>query len=229
MLAPANGSERADFAGRRVHVVPQPALDVLMEEGGAGFSLGKVAARAGLSVERLRLDYPSRSHLLRELFAHAVGARVGWASRRISRLVDPEERLEALARTWVAALARPRYATVLRELWSIRERESWLADAFDALYDELLEKMTEAMAACRPDLPSSQVELLAAFAIALVDGGLLSARATGRSDVARGDLSAEIPQRIVALVRDELPEKLTGADGALVESAVRANRLQRLS
>lgn len=179
------------------------AFEVLLEEGGAGFSARKVANRAGISLGNLSYYYPTRGDLLHELFRQAVRGYDDRVHQELARIEEPEERLHALAKTWIDAMGDRSNAVPLWELWSISAHEERVADAFEEVYGMFTSTMEEAIADCRPDLPASRVAMLSALAIALIDGGSLFTGAGRKRRRVLGRLQSEIPARIVGLVRDE--------------------------
>ncbi len=82
---------------------------LLLEEGYRSFSLRKVARNAGISATSIYLHFDNKDHLVHTLIDESIQKLNFKLAETASAKLDPAERLEALARTYVDfALNNPR-------------------------------------------------------------------------------------------------------------------------
>jgi AcrR family transcriptional regulator len=93
--------DRREFlkAETRERIV-KAAVELLLAEGVGGFSMRKVAARAGYTATAIYFHFPDREALLGEVCARQFGA-FRQSFERVGRVADPIERLMKMGKVFV--------------------------------------------------------------------------------------------------------------------------------
>ena len=80
--------------------IVQAATEVLLQDGAAGFSMRKVAAKAGYTATAIYVHFPDREALLGEVCGRHFGA-FRQAFERVGKVTDPIERLVKMGKVFV--------------------------------------------------------------------------------------------------------------------------------
>lgn len=80
--------------------IVQAAIELLLAEGVAGFSMRKVAAQAGYTATAIYFHFPDKESLLGEVCAREFGA-FRKSFERVGRVADPVERLVKMGKVFV--------------------------------------------------------------------------------------------------------------------------------
>ncbi|MCB2112950.1 MAG: TetR/AcrR family transcriptional regulator [Parvularculaceae bacterium] len=129
--------------------VCEAAAACLADAGYHGTSIGKIAARAGVSQGALQHHYPSKEDLVAGVFEFVLTRSVEWFARaRIKLAQNPDAFGEVVRRSWREQFCSDEYAAILEILTASRTD------------DTLRERTTPALARWRELIDAELAELL---------------------------------------------------------------------
>jgi AcrR family transcriptional regulator len=198
MLAMPNAPVRfvQSRSRERCEAVLDAAMSVLIDEGSAGFSMRKVAERAGIRIGNLQYYFPTRADLMRGL-CERIAAR--FAQRAVAALEEaatPEARLLAVVDVHLTDLDDALGSIPVWEMWAMAAHDRSIAIVMLDFYQELLDLLTRCVRDVRPRLSAGRARHVATLIVALVEGsGLFDAH--GRPSRGRfGGLRDEVRRAV---------------------------------
>jgi AcrR family transcriptional regulator len=161
----------------RRHIILEAGLAILREEGLAGFTQPKVAAKAGLRQGNLTYYFPTRTDLLAAVARLAIDAQlaaVGGMVQRISSLTQA-------AATIAAVTVRHENSRVLVALNQAADQEPALREMFNELTDGFINELDNLMSKLSLVPSPSHIDLLHALFVGLSVIDLASSRTNGEA------------------------------------------------
>jgi AcrR family transcriptional regulator len=176
---------------RRTQIV-EASLALLREEGLAGFTQPRIAARVGLRQSHLTYYFPTRTDLLSAVAQHAIDVQLAAAKKIAAHAVSPQKAVAAIA----AAVTSHQNTRVLSALNQAADQEPKLRALFNALCDGFLRELDTMFTAL--GLPSSEASL--DFMHALFVGLSIINLASGRKrEAARSKAVLETAFELLAM------------------------------
>ena len=147
------------------------ARELFMEAGYGGFTMRKVANRAGITIGNLNYYYRTKEDLLRDLLEYVINDYLEEFERR--RLIagqSPEKQLLAVLKFWIDDLSTPETTSFFPELWALGNHDSYIADLIDDLYAKARVPMNELIPQINPTLTRKESERMALYMCAAMEG-----------------------------------------------------------
>lgn len=154
--------------------IVQAAVELLLAEGVGGFSMRKVAAKAGYTATAIYFHFPDREALLGEVCARQFGA-FRQSFERVGRVADPIERLVKMGKVFVDfGMEHPDHYRLmfLSSNFNVIKKEAFIERGNPAqdCYAYLKATITDAMAAGRFRPEFTDADELCQFFFASVHG-----------------------------------------------------------
>lgn len=155
----------------RLASILDAARAVFMGAGYAGFTMRKVAQRAGISIGNLSYYYRTKEDLLRDLIEHVIGGYLDIFSRvRGAAGQSPEKQLESVVEYWIEDLGNPDTTAFFPELWAMGNHDDHVAAMVDRLYARVREPLDELIPLINPACSKTDARELALFMCAAMEG-----------------------------------------------------------
>ena len=147
------------------------AREVLMEAGYGGFTMRKVAARAGITIGNLNYYYRTKEDLLRDLLEYVINHYLEEFERR--RQIaghSPEKQLLAVLKFWIEDLNTLETTVFFPELWALGNHDPYIAELIDDLYAKARFPLDELIPQINPTLTRKEAERMALYMCAAMEG-----------------------------------------------------------
>jgi AcrR family transcriptional regulator len=162
-------------ADRRDELI-EAGLEILREEGLAGFSQARVAARVGLRQGHLTYYFPTRTDLLAAVARKAIDNQLAG----IARTVALAESREAAAKAVASATLNHRNTRVLVALNQAADQEPEVRALFNELTGGFVTQLGNLLQALGLDPREDRIDLVHALFVGLSVIELATSRARGR-------------------------------------------------
>lgn len=154
-----------------VDLILKAALDVLVDEGAAAFTLRRIAARCGMKVGNLSYHF-ARKELLIQLLLDDL---LEYYERLLDETVrqpglTPEEQLRRMIGLVLDDIGSKRTTHVFTELWALANHNAVIAQRVAAFYSRAHRNIAAAVAPLNPALSPQQVDVVARFISASLEG-----------------------------------------------------------
>ncbi len=154
-----------------VDLILNAALDVLVEEGAAAFTLRRIATRCGMQVGRLSYHF-ARKELLIQLLLDDL---LDYYERMLDETVrqphlDPTEQLRRMITLVLDDIGTKRTTHVFTELWALSNHNPAVAERVAAFYRYAHANIAAAIAPLNPALSSAQLDVVARFVSSALEG-----------------------------------------------------------
>ena len=146
------------------------AVRVLIEHGYHDFSLRGVAEEAGLRLGNLQHYFPSKDLLVRAMLDRVIEAYLDRFSRIQRSGLDPQQEFRAIVGMVFIDLNTRRTTVFFPELWSLANHDRQVAAHMERMYSRYRELLGTSIARLNPGLDAVQVERLALFVSASLEG-----------------------------------------------------------
>ena len=155
----------------RLASIIDAARTVFIRAGYAGFSMRRVAQEAGISIGNLSYYYRTKKDLLRDLTDHVVDGYLAEFDRIRGRPgLTPREQLAGILGFWIDDLTSASTTAFFPELWALGNHDPYIAGLVDSLYTRARRPLVELMPLINPSLARRDVERLALFMCAAMEG-----------------------------------------------------------
>ncbi len=168
---------KIDQTNDRRQIILEAGLSILREEGLAGFTQPKVAAKAGLRQGNLTYYFPTRTDLLAAVARLAIDAQLATAARMVERIMSAQEAASAFA----AVVTRHENSRVLVALNQAADQESALRGQFNELTDGFIGELQSLLQKLSLDPTQSRVDLVHALFVGLSVIDLATSRPNGEA------------------------------------------------
>ncbi|MCS0630513.1 TetR/AcrR family transcriptional regulator [Telluria mixta] len=169
LAGPVRGGLRAQGMRTRGAIVVA-ARQLLLEDGGLGFTLREIAGRAGISISNLQYYFPSRPAVLRAVFEPVIGAYLCDLRRAVEEGAAPRETLAALAARALCDAQDAERSALWCHFLALVAVDPGSARLLDAWYETLVHEIAVLVRAANPALGLDGSRSAAILAIALADG-----------------------------------------------------------
>jgi AcrR family transcriptional regulator len=154
-----------------VDLILNAALDVLVEEGAAAFTLRRIATRCGMQVGRLSYHF-ARKELLIQLLLDDL---LDYYERMLDETVrqphlDPAEQLRRMITLVLDDIGSKRTTHVFTELWALSNHNPAVAERVAAFYRHAHANIAAAIAPLNPALSPAQLDVVARFVSSALEG-----------------------------------------------------------
>lgn len=194
-----------------VDLILKAALDVLVDEGAAAFTLRRIAARCDMKVGNLSYHFARKEMLIQLLLDDLLDY--------YERLLDdtvrqpgltPEEQLHRMIGLVLDDIGSKRTTHVFIELWALANHNLFVAERVAAFYRRAHANIAAAIAPLNPALSPEQVEVVARFISASLEGTTIFAGHGKPWAHQMPQLKALAAASLVNLARTIRPEDLPG-------------------
>lgn len=160
----ARGAETVDL-------ILKAALDVLIDEGAAAFTLRRIAAKCGMKVGNLSYHFPRKEALVQLLLEEMLASYEDILDSTV-RLpgLSPEERLEMVITICLDDITSKRTTRLFTELWALANHNAFIADRVEAFYRTVHGIIGVFVHELNPVLSPKEVELVALYISASMEG-----------------------------------------------------------
>ena len=147
------------------------AREVLMAAGYGGFTMRKVASRAGITIGNLNYYYRAKEDLLRDLLEYVINDYLEeFERRREIAGQSPEKQLLAVLKFWIDDLNTPETTSFFPELWALGNHDPYIAELIDDLYSKARLPLNELIPQINPTLTRKEAERMALYMCAAMEG-----------------------------------------------------------
>ncbi|WP_426170091.1 TetR/AcrR family transcriptional regulator [Sandarakinorhabdus sp. DWP1-3-1] len=154
-----------------VDLILKAALDVLIDEGAAAFTLRRIAARCGMKVGNLSYHFPKKELLIQLLLEEMLEfyeSLLDDTARRPG--LSPEEQLTIIIGLCIDDIGSKRTTHLFTELWALANHNPVVAERVAAFYRVAHVQIAQAVAPLNPALSPDEVEAVARFISAAMEG-----------------------------------------------------------
>ncbi len=154
-----------------VDLILTAALDVLVDEGAAAFTLRRIAARCGMQVGKLSYHFARKELLIQLLLDDLLDFYEGLLDESVRQPhLDPEEQLRRMIGLVLDDIGSKRTTHVFTELWALSNHNPVVAERVAAFYRRAHANLAAAIAPLNPALSPAQVDVVARFVSATLEG-----------------------------------------------------------
>lgn len=145
------------------------ASQLLIDAGYHNFSLRRVADAAGISLGNLQYYYPNKDSLVEAMLDNTIQAYLN-DFEEIRHSGSPREQLSAMIQHVVSDLGNKTTTIFFPELWSLSNHDKKITKYMDKMYAKYRQYYVEIIAEINPNLSADQVQRLALFFSASLEG-----------------------------------------------------------
>lgn len=154
-----------------VDLILKAALDVLIDEGAAAFTLRRIAARCDMKVGNLSYHFAKKEMLINLMLDDLLD----YYERMLDELVrqpglDPETQLKMMIGICLDDIGSKRTTHLFTELWALSNHNEFVADRVAAFYRTVHGQWAAAIAPLNPRLSPADVDVVARFISASLEG-----------------------------------------------------------
>ena len=147
------------------------AREVFMEAGYGGFTMRRIASRAGITIGNLNYYYRTKEDLLQDLLEYVINDYlVEFERRRLIAGHSPEKQLLAVLKFWIDDLGTQETTIFFPELWALGNHEPRIAELVDELYAKARLPLNELIPQINPTLTRKEAERMALYMCAAMEG-----------------------------------------------------------
>lgn len=196
------GTAVLDKGRQSVSAALDAAGALLAEEGAAGLSTRKVAARAGMHAGNLQYYFRTRQDLVRALLERYLDQSRERVGRRIAAAEGPAAaRLRSGLEEILSDQCAAADCAMFREVWAMASHDAEIAAALAGFYRAYVVDVAAMLREAAPCIPPAKVARAATMVVAMLEGLSLVEDAPARSAAARRKAAAEIADAAIAIVK----------------------------
>lgn len=156
---------------KTVDTILQAALHVLIEEGASAFTLRRIATECDLKVGNVSRHFPRKEMLVQVLLDELLTSSEELLKRGVYESKMPAEEALALVITGTLDdIGTKRITRLITELWAMSNHNAFVAERIEALYRYVHDLIGSFVRQLNPALNADQVETLALFINATMEG-----------------------------------------------------------
>ena len=165
------GAGASDKGEDRVLQILSAAQEILIRDGYRGLTLRRIADECGISVGNLNYYYRRKADLLHDLVRRVFDAYLAEFDRiRAEGHGSARAELEAVLRFLFEDLSTRETTVFFPEIWALANHDEDAAEAVDEIYRNERLVFEELIPKVNPRLRPEQIETLAVFASASIEG-----------------------------------------------------------
>jgi len=196
------GTAVIDKGRRSAAAVLDAAAALLAEEGAAGLSTRKIAARAGMHGGNLQYYFRTKQDLVRALLERCIDESRERVGRRMAAARgSAKERLRDAVDEILDDQSSPADCALFRELWAMATHDPEVAVAVHGFYRGYIDEVATMLRAVAPRLAAARARRAATMVVAMLEGLSIVEEAPSRTATARRRLAAEIADAAIAIGR----------------------------
>lgn len=197
------------------------AREQFMEAGYGGFTMRRVAKRAGITIGNLNYYYRTKEDLLRDLLEYVINDYLEeFERRRQIAGQSPEKQLLAVLKFWIDDLNTPETTSFFPELWALGNHDPYIADLVDDLYAKARLPLNELIPQINPTLTRKEVERMALYICAAMEG-LTVFVGNGKAWANQiGDIRQITIRNFMAMIKNTQGRRKPGGRDAVAENLV---------
>jgi AcrR family transcriptional regulator len=154
-----------------VDAILKAALEVLIEEGAAAFTIRRIAAACDMKVGNVSYHFPRKELLVQVLLDELL---VSYGSTLDKRVRQPgltaEERLRLIILICLEDIAGMRTTRLFTELWALANHNEFIADRVRGFYQSVHDVIGAVVAELNPALSPQDVHTVALYISATMEG-----------------------------------------------------------
>jgi AcrR family transcriptional regulator len=220
------GSTQRRNRERRIAEILVAATEVFREDGYAGFTTRRVAAKAGLTLSNLQYYFPNKEELLSVIIKNFLqGFLDNYLSIANQNGVTAQRRCGALVEQVFQEVGQPDTGKLLFETWAFAQHESHVSALLEDAYTSYRDIFVRLLSEINPALSVEECHARALTMTAQAEGVVIIAARTDNSDKDYEEC-ARTAKRCARLIAGLSPRALEAkplADGVMAE----ISRLQR--
>lgn len=154
-----------------VDLILKSALDVLIDEGAAAFTLRRIAARCGMKVGNLSYHFARKELLINLMLDDLLEYYEGLLDETVRQPgLTPEAQLAMIIELCLDDIRTKRTTHVFTELWALANHNEFVADRVAAFYRHAHANIAMVIAPLNPALSPDEVDMVARFISASMEG-----------------------------------------------------------
>lgn len=167
---------RNSRGSKTVAMILQAAVDVLIEEGSAAFTLRRIAQECGLRLSNVTRHFPRKEMLLQELLQEIIVS----SEIAIDHHLDPakmsaEDALAIIITGTMDDINTKRTTHLMSEFWAMSNHDNFVANCLEGLYQFHHKVIGSFVKQLNPALNADQVEAVALIINAMTEGSTVLA------------------------------------------------------
>ncbi len=191
-----------------VDLILKAALDVLIDEGAAAFTLRRIAAKCGMKVGNLSYHFPRKEMLIQLLLEEMLVFYEGLLDETVRKPeLNAEAQLAKMIEITLDDIGSKRTTHFFTELWALSNHSPFVADRVAAFYRHAHGNIARGVAALNPALSPDELQAVALFISSAIEGTTIFA---GHGKAWEGRMPGLKSLSITALVH--LAKTVTPAD-----------------
>jgi AcrR family transcriptional regulator len=172
MVRPGKSSR----GSKTVDMILRAAVDVLVEEGSAAFTLKRIAEKCDLQIGNVTRHFPRKELLVQLLLHEILASSEELLRRRVYVPNMPAEEALTLVITGTMEGARAKGTThLLTELWAMSNHSKFVSERMEALYQYVHILIGSFVKQLNPSLDEEEVEAVSIFINAAMEGATVLA------------------------------------------------------
>ena len=198
----------------RVVAILEAARHTLIENGYSGFTMRKIARKAGISLGNITYYYKTKDAIFYDLLdAVAEAYEAAWDKIVLDEHLSDEEKLFHLLEHIILDLGERDTTHFFPELWALANHDDYAAENMNRLYSRGRKVIDELIARINPGLTRENRNLLSVFMSASIEGHTPFIGFQREYAESRNKLASFVPHFFVGLARSVSNEEL--GNGAL--------------
>ena len=162
---------KSSRGSKTVDAILRAAVDVLIEEGSAAFTLKRIAERCNLQIGNVTRHFPRKEMLVQLLLHEILTSGDELLKSRVYEPNMPAEEALALVIAGTMEGARNKGTThLLTELWAMSNHNEFVSERMGAMYQYVHELLGSFIRKLNPSLADEDVEALSIFINTAMEG-----------------------------------------------------------
>lgn len=154
-----------------VGAILKAALNVLIEEGAAAFTLRRIASECGMQVGNVSRHFPRKEMLVKVLLEELLSPSEGELRRNvIDAGIPADDALALVIGGSLNELQTKKMTHLFTELWAIANHNEFVADRVEMVYRYVHGLIGTFVAELNPALSPDEVEVVAVYISASIEG-----------------------------------------------------------
>jgi len=154
-----------------VELILDAAMAVLIDEGASAFTFRRIAARCGMKVGNLSYHFARKELLIQLLLDDLLEYYEGVLDETVRQPgLSPEDQLRIMIEIVLDDIGTKRTTHLFTELWALANHDEFVADRVAAFYRRAHCNIASAIAPLNPALSPDEVDILARFISASLEG-----------------------------------------------------------
>lgn len=154
-----------------VEAILDAALAVLIDEGASAFTFRRIAARGGMKVGNVSYHFARKELLIQLLLDDLLDYYEGLLDEGVRQPgVGAEDQLRLMIELVLDDIGSKRTTHVFTELWALANHDAFVAERVAAFYARAHRNIAAAVAPLNPALSPADVDLVARFISASLEG-----------------------------------------------------------